>query len=64
MCQACCESVVGLQGAVMVFYSIEQKIALVEQYICLPHGSKRAWLVAHGISGHMMTHRCRAFSTW
>ena len=39
----------------MVFYSVDQKVALVEQYICLPHGSRRAWLADRGISGNMMT---------
>lgn len=52
MCQTGCESVVGLQGVVMVFYSVDQKIALVEQYICLPHGSRQARLADRGISGN------------
>lgn len=49
----------------MVFYSVDQKIALVEQYICLPHGSRRAWLADRGISGNMMTrwrHQFRYYS--
>ena len=45
----------------MVFYSVEQKIALVEQYILLPHGSRRAWLAERGISGNMMTRWRHAF---
>lgn len=48
----------------MVFYGAEQKVALVEQYICPSHGSKQAWIAEHGISKNMMAHWRRAFSSW
>ena len=42
-------------------WTAEEKTALVQQYVALPHGTKAAWLLEQGVSRHQIMTWRKAF---